>query len=287
MLIHRFPILLVLTMFLAAGPLRAAEQKTTETKPPASSSASGQPAQAKIDLNHATVTELQTLPGVGPATAQSIVKARPFKSVNELTNISGLTPAKVATLKPHVKVSSATAASKSSPTETASSNKKPTPSERINLNDASVQELETLPGVGATIAQAIVKARPFKSVDELTNVTGIGSSKLAALKPHVMVRAPSNVGHAAPAEHATGRSTTAATSPRSTTATAPSSAKAGELVNLNTATKEDLESLPGIGPVRAQAIIDARPFEKPEDVMKVPGIKEGIFGEIKDKVTVK
>ena len=61
-------------------------------------------------------------------------------------------------------------------------------------------------------------------------------------------------------------------------------------VNINTATKEELDGLPGIGPVKAQAIIDYRnangPFKTPEDVMKVRGIKEGEFGKIKDQISV-
>lgn len=61
-------------------------------------------------------------------------------------------------------------------------------------------------------------------------------------------------------------------------------------VNLNTATKEELDALPGIGPVKAQAIIDYRnangPFRTPEDVMKVRGIKEGEFGKIRDQISV-
>jgi competence protein ComEA len=61
-------------------------------------------------------------------------------------------------------------------------------------------------------------------------------------------------------------------------------------VNINTATKEDLDALPGIGPVKAQAIIDYRnangPFKTPADIMKVKGIKEGEFGKIKDQIAV-
>src|SRR6185437_15211250 len=61
-------------------------------------------------------------------------------------------------------------------------------------------------------------------------------------------------------------------------------------VNINTATKEQLDALPGIGPVKAQAIIDYRnangPFRSPEDVMKVRGIKEGEFGKIRDQISV-
>src|ERR1700694_5487266 len=61
-------------------------------------------------------------------------------------------------------------------------------------------------------------------------------------------------------------------------------------VNINTATKQELDALPEIGPVKAQAIIDYRnangPFKTPEDVMKVNGIKEGTFGKIKGLISV-
>src|SRR5438046_8116607 len=61
-------------------------------------------------------------------------------------------------------------------------------------------------------------------------------------------------------------------------------------ININTATKEQLDALPGIGPVKAQAIIDYRnangPFKTPDDIMKVKGIKEGEFAKIKDQIAV-
>lgn len=62
------------------------------------------------------------------------------------------------------------------------------------------------------------------------------------------------------------------------------------LVNLNTATQEELMTLPGIGETRAQAIIDYReregPFSSIEDVMLVSGIKEAAFQKIRDRITV-
>jgi competence protein ComEA len=65
------------------------------------------------------------------------------------------------------------------------------PDGRLDLNRASADELEGLPGIGPNTAQRILEDRrtrgPFRKPSDLTRVKGIGAKTLAWLLPHVMV----------------------------------------------------------------------------------------------------
>lgn len=56
---------------------------------------------------------------------------------------------------------------------------------QVNLNSASLEDLQTLPGIGPALALRIVARRPFESVDDLLQVSGIGPVLMSSVKPHV------------------------------------------------------------------------------------------------------
>ncbi len=61
----------------------------------------------------------------------------------------------------------------------------------VNLNTATQEELQLLPGIGEARARAVIDARKqrggFKSVDDLMQVKGIGAAGLERLRPHLAV----------------------------------------------------------------------------------------------------
>lgn len=68
---------------------------------------------------------------------------------------------------------------------------KPLPAGKVNINTASAEQLESLPGVGPKLAARIVEHRQksgaFKNAEELINVRGIGEKSFAKLQPYVSV----------------------------------------------------------------------------------------------------
>jgi competence protein ComEA len=160
----------------------------------------------RLDANRATAVELDRLPGVGPATAEAWIAARdaggPFRTADDLLRVRGLGPALLARIRGHVDFGEAA----SGPVARSA---RPAPSARaagtervevpsvagsrpslVDVNRADTTALQALPGVGPALARRIVETRneaPFRTVDELVRVRGIGPATLARLRAFVSV----------------------------------------------------------------------------------------------------
>ena len=169
---------------------------------------SGEPPLTRIDLNHATRAELQLLPGVGAHLAQRIEAYRilygPYQSIDELRKVPGIGPLTIERLRPWLIVTAppvnvarhepAATVGITGPMEKPArgSKKEEGLTEPVDVNTASVTELQKLPGIGPKLSQRIVDVRAqalFKTVDELRRVPGIGPKTLAKLRPYVTVGA--------------------------------------------------------------------------------------------------
>lgn len=160
-------------------------------------------ALAGVDVNTASVEELDRLPGIGPTKAEAIVRYRiengPFASVDALDAVPGIGPATLASIRELVEVGPATVATAPAPEpeEAASPAPRtplPTATARLDVNAATAEELAALPGIGATKAAAIVADRerngPYSSCQDLTRVTGIGSATVSVIAERCTAGAP-------------------------------------------------------------------------------------------------
>ncbi len=122
---------------------------------------------------------------------------------------------------------------------------------RINVNTAARDQLELLPGIGSKTSLEITKNRPYTTAAEFqSKVKGIGASSWAKLQRFVVFSGQTEIK-----------------------------------INVNTASKDDLEFLPGVGPKIAAQIVKNRPYKDAADFQdKVKGIAENQWAKLKPYV---
>jgi competence ComEA-like helix-hairpin-helix protein len=143
----------------------------------------------QIDVDVAPAGELARLPKVGPRLAKTIVADRqangPFGSLDGLDRVAGIGPGLLKTIGPHVVFSGSGASAAGGQTGGGA----PAP---LNINTASLAELDALPRIGPAKARAILRYREehgaFADVEALAGVPGLSGAALARLKEMVVAR---------------------------------------------------------------------------------------------------
>jgi competence ComEA-like helix-hairpin-helix protein len=178
--------------------------------------------------------------------------------------------------------------------------------EQVDIDRAGPEEIARLPRVGPGLAKRIVADRvtrgPFGSLQGLDRVPGVGPTVLSAIADHAAFSGPSSGSGSSPLPAqpswpappvptgaqpvCVGAVTSCALVPGPLAAASASQAR----LSLNTATAAQLDSLPGIGPKRAEAIVRDRdrngPFPSVEALTRVPGIKPALVARVRQRLQV-
>lgn len=205
---------------LAVSPLPHSDAPVPEHQALASSVAEDAP--LRIDVRTAPERELVLLPGIGEKRARDIIAYREefgLSSPRDLLNVKGIGPKTLANMLPLLVPFGAeadslllTGFSATEPTDAllnsliaAEEGKAPSAPREIsppdipkteltaivNLNSAGIEELCTLPGIGEVKARAIIDFReqngPFKTIEDITQVKGIGAKTLEKIRHRLSV----------------------------------------------------------------------------------------------------
>ena len=154
---------------------------------------------------------------------------------------------------------------------------------------ATAEELETLPGVGAILAERIVSYREavggFQTLEELQQVNGIGSGIYSQIAPYLFIIG--ELQTISPELDTQPSESSEPTMPEEKTA---SDSESIPHLDINTATAEDFQKLPNVTPEQAEAIVRLRTqiqyFQNIYELLYADGMTDRLFLSIRDYLYV-
>jgi competence protein ComEA len=168
----------------------------------------------------------------------------------------------------------------------------------IELNRATADELDRIPGIGPAKARAIIATRDrlggFSSIGQLRQVSGIGPKVLEKIRPYLRIVPPAQIPDAAsthPLRLQVNPEKEQKAAAKNVSTPAGSPAPPASRININTAGVEELDQLTGIGPALARRIVEDRrrrgPFQRPEHLIRVSGIGPKTMEKILPQITIR
>ena len=235
------------------------------------------------NINTANATDLQRVNRIGVVKAQAIIAYRdqhgPFQSLDQLTRVRGIGPATLENFRRAGFCVPTSTETSNTPTQASLNNSTITDNNCNNINTANAADLQRVNRIGVVKAQAIIDYRnqhgPFRSLDELTRVRGIGPVTLENFRRAGFCAPTSTSGNAS------------LNGPLYSTLNDPT-ASDNICKDINTANAATLQRAYGIDPVGAAAIIDYRnqhgPFMSLNALRNIKGIDPAKFNNFQESV---
>ncbi len=147
-----YTIFMVIASLLLFGNVTARAQ---EAQPDSTSE------MEKLAINSEDLDILKSLPGLTPELAEEIVKGRPYTKIEDLLEVKGMDEETLTKLKEFIEI------------------------DKLNVNFATSEALQALPGITPQLAEAIIKGRPYVSMEDLLKVEGMSKEAFAKFQAYV------------------------------------------------------------------------------------------------------
>ncbi|MCR4328170.1 MAG: helix-hairpin-helix domain-containing protein [Patescibacteria group bacterium] len=178
---------------LSAPPVQIPVSESSGVSPSVTSEESSPTGEEKININTAGYDELQNITGIGPSLAQKVIDYRTqnglFQVVEDIKSVSGIGDVTFEKMKDEITVGEGAVS-----VESLTPSSEPEVSEvsgKVNINTANLDALDTITGVGTTIAQRIIDYRnengDFQTIEEIKNVKGIGDATFEKMKNEITI----------------------------------------------------------------------------------------------------